>query len=233
MGHIDAIIFRGKSPALFTKLNRTFSRTMYPFPTKSVDGALVDEAYPGTAVERLNSVLNRVSKLAESDLSQDWKAVRSKLLYAGGLKEDMSTSHAFNDDNHCDLTTMLGAVSHNANEDGAVSAISRRNQLGPHIAQASLPELGEGGSWSTCTNGCHLTPPIDVAHTQFKSRIAFKLVWCPPKFDSFVLVDDVGRLLNKGTPTGTLPLFRCRHSNFNLVRGGQYAAAAEGCSGEG
>ena len=30
----------------------------------------------------------------------------------------------------------------------------------------------------------------DVAHVQFRARIAFKLVWAPPDFNSFVLVDD-------------------------------------------
>ena len=39
-------------------------------------------------------------------------------------------------------------------------------------------------------------PPNDVAHTQFLSRIAFKLVWVPDDYESFVLVDDDGGLLN-------------------------------------
>ena len=104
------------------------------------------------------------------------------------------------------------------------------NQLGPGISVASLPELGPGGSWSTCLMGCNQVlkkrregviklfrtfllflafipfpfsayytvaqePPQDVAHLQFKARIAFKLVWCPPKFDRFVLVDDDGILV--------------------------------------
>ena len=42
---------------------------------------------------------------------------------------------------------------------------------------------------------CFQDPPQDVAHLQFKSRIAFKLVWCPPNFDKFVLVDDDGELV--------------------------------------
>merc|ERR1719460_696614 len=112
---------------------------------------------------------------------------------------------------------MASSVSHNHNQDGAISAISRRNQLGPHIAAASLPELGAGGSWSTCTNGCHLIPPNDVAHTQFQSRIAFKLVWCPPNFSSFVLVDDSGAYMNHGMPTGQLPQQALRASNYRLV----------------
>jgi len=142
----------------------------------------------------------------------------------------MSTSHAFNDDNHCDLTTMRSDVSSNANADGAVAQISTKNQLGPHIQKASLPELGAGGSWSTCTNGAHLVPPQDVAHVQFRSRVAFKLVWVPPAFKSFVLVDDEGKLLAQGTPQGSLPHERARQSNYRLVQGGQYAAAAESCA---
>ena len=58
-----------------------------------------------------------------------------------------------------------------------VVGIAAGNQLGPGIALASLPELGPGGSWSTCLMGCASEPPRDVAHLQFKARIAFKLVW--------------------------------------------------------
>jgi len=77
----------------------------------------------------------------------------------------------------------------------------------PHFDDSSMETALVGSllalfARSTCTNGCHLTPPSDVAHIQFQSRIAFKLVWCPPEFASFVLVDDEGNLLKKGTPTG-------------------------------
>lgn len=121
------------------------------------------------------------------------------------------------------------AVAHNLNESGPnrVKAIAIGNKLGPGIEVASLPELGEGGTWSTCTNGCHLDPPQDVAHIQFRSRIAFKLVWCPPSYASFVLVDDDGKLLNSGTPTGQLPQLGERKLNFNLVKGSKYAVEAE------
>lgn len=70
-------------------------------------------------------------------------------------------------------------------------------------------------------------PPRDVAHVQFRSRIAFKLVWCPPGYQTFVLVDDDGQLLNKGTPTGELPAEACRQANYQLVRGSKYAVEAE------
>lgn len=197
----------------------------YPFPLDVKDGVEVDPMYPGTAVSRLRSVLQHVRDV--DTLDGPWDDVRRRLLAAGGLKEDRSTGHAFNDDNHCDLTTMIGTVSHNSNADGAVQQISRRNLLGPHIEKASLAQHGPGGSWSTCTNGAHETPPRDVAHVQFSSRIAFKLVWVPPEFDQFVLVDDEGHELRRGRPTGNLPPLYARKGNFALVQGGKYARAAE------
>jgi len=197
----------------------------YPFELAVKDGVQYDPAYPGTAVQRLSSVLKRVKELPSLD--GPWNDVRRHLLAAGGLKEDQSTSHAFNDDNHCDLTTMVDSVSFNDNSNGAVAMISRGNRLGPHISRASLQEHGPGGSWSTCTNGAHLTPPSDVAHVQFSSRVAFKLVWVPPEFTQFVLVDDEGKLLKHGTPTGNLPHPRSRQGNYELVRGGKYASVAD------
>ena len=127
-----------------------------------------DKEYPGTAVQRLNSVHERVKSLTPEQLSGDWQTVRRKLLWAGvtdslfilqmllafsfllgeipnillywsignffwqrlfvhchyfyvllwigGLKDlngarpgSGYTGHSFNDFNHCDLTTMLGA----------------------------------------------------------------------------------------------------------------------------
>lgn len=92
-------------------------------------------------------------------------------------------------------------------------------------------------SWCTCTNGGDEEPPNDVAHTQFQSRIAFKLVWCPPEFNRFVLVDDVGRHLATGVPnnvTDQLPDVRFRMANYELVKGGRYGKEAErvGTQGE-
>lgn len=197
----------------------------YPFELAVKDGVQYDPAYPGTAVGRLSSVLKRVKELPSLD--GPWVDVRRHLLAAGGLKEDRSTSHAFNDDNHCDLTTMVDSVSFKDNSDGAVAMISKGNLLGPHITQASLSEHGPGGSWSTCTNGAHLTPPSDVAHVQFSARVAFKLVWVPPAFTQFVLVDDEGALLKYGTPSGDLPHARSRQGNYGLVKGGKYATVAD------
>jgi hypothetical protein len=197
----------------------------YPFESVMQNGIQLDPEYAGTAVKRLRSVLTQLQRL--DMLDGPWGDVRRKLLLAGGLKEDYSTSHAFNDDNHCDLTTMIDKVSFQSNANGAVAQISRANQLGSHIKHASLAEHGPGGSWSTCTNGAHLTPPSDVAHVQFASRIAFKLVWVPKDFDEFVLVDDEGRLLKRGKPTGSLPSIRARRGNYALVKGGKYATVAD------
>ncbi|CAJ1339042.1 unnamed protein product [Effrenium voratum] len=146
----------------------------------------VDQEYPGTSVERLRNIQARVKSLTPLDLSKDWEEVRRKILWAGGLKDLPSTrpgqgytGHSFNDDNHCDLTPMLGEVAHNLHG-GEIRGIAMGNRLGPGIEIASLPELGVGGSWSlgpsasstcTCTNGCHFDPPQDVAHVQFRWRI--------------------------------------------------------------
>ena len=79
-------------------------------------------------------------------------------------------------------------------------------------------------------NGCnHEVDGVNasVAHRQFRSMVAFKLVWAPPTFASFVLVDDDGELLNHGTPTGPLPTVSDRTSNYAMTRGSKYARAAE------
>lgn len=187
-----------------------------------------DPLYPGTAVERLQAVQARVASLGQDRLDAGWPAVRRSLLWAGGLEDSPATGHAFNDYNHCDLTTMIGDVQDENNSNGAVSEISRTNLLGPHIRAASLTELGPGGSWSTCTNGAGEDPPRDVAHTQFNSRVAFKLVWSPSDdFNSFVLVDDEGALLRSGSPQPPLPPKQQRELNFRVVAGSKYATAAE------
>ena len=197
-----------------------------------------DIEYPGTAYERMMNVRNRVAQLNATAgvLDGPWEDVRRKLLWAGGLRDltDVMpgkgyTGHAFNDFNHVDLTAMSDAVLDNTN-DGKVKGIAIGNRLGRGIRIASLPELGSGGSWTCCQIGCHKDPPEDVAHLQFKSRIAFKLVWSPVNnFQSFVLVDDDGKLLAKGTPKndGFLPPLRERMLNFQAVMGSKYALAAD------
>ena len=195
----------------------------------------VDPVYPGTAVQRMKTCRDRARSLTTQELSDEWESTRKRLLWAAGLKDLTSvppgqgyTGHAFNDYNHCDATTMLGDVAHNLNDGpNRVAGIAVGNRLGPGIERASDPDCGPGGSWSTCTNGCARDPPQDVAHVQFLSRIAWKLVWCPPAFDTFVLVDDEGELLAQGAPRGSLPEMRERQANFQIVTGSKYARAAE------
>ena len=147
---------------------------------------VIDQMYPGTAVARMNAARLRAKSLNLTDTTGDWANVRRKILWAAGLKDITNarpgqgyTGHAFNDWNHVDACTMLGDVQFEENE-GRVEGMHYRNPLGEGIVIASDPTLGEGGTWSTCMQGCHHNPPQDVAHVQFKSRIAFKLVWCPP-----------------------------------------------------
>jgi hypothetical protein len=200
----------------------------------------VDIEYPGTAVVRMNNVRARVKTLSEQDLTGDWGDVRRKILWAGGLKDlpkaapgQGYTGHSFNDYNHVDLTTMNDQVSGNEN-DGQVRGIAIGNNLGMGIRIASIEELGPGGSWSTCSNGCNVDPPQDVAHIQFRSRIAFKLVWVPnDKFDMFVLVDDDGQELARGRPTGSLPPLRHRQMNYRTVMGSKYAKVVDQIAGNG
>ena len=139
---------------------------------------MVDPQYPGTAVARMLAARERAKELTSKDLSGEWEAVRKKILFAAGLRDITNappgqgyTGHAFNDANHCDATTMLGDVAHNLNQEGPsqVQGIAVGNRLGPGIEVASLPELGEGGTWSTCTNGCHLEPPQDVCCTRYQT----------------------------------------------------------------
>lgn len=206
---------------------------------EKVNGMTIDHEYPGTAVERMLTVRQRVSELAASEdkpLSGPWADVRRKLLWAGGLRDlpesipgQGYTGHSFNDYNHVDLTCMQEIVSDNEN-DGSIQGIALGNRLGPGIRIASLPELGPGGSWSTCSNGSNMDPPQDVAHIQFRSRIAFKLVWIPgtdQQFNTFVLVDDDGKELAQGQPTGRLPPLRQRQLNFVTVQGSKYGKVAE------
>ena len=44
-----------------------------------------DTEYPGTAVQRLNSVHQRVKTLTPAQLNGDWQEVRRKLLWAGKI----------------------------------------------------------------------------------------------------------------------------------------------------
>ena len=193
----------------------------------------VDPEYPGTAVLRMQNIRARARALTAEQLNADWQEVRRHILRAGGLRDlphaapgQGYTGHSFNDFNHCDLTAMRTSETHNNNE-GKVAGIAHNNRLGPGILAASLPELGAGGSWSTCMLGCGSSPPQDVAHLQFRSRVAFKLVWAPPAYRRFVVVDDDGALLNSGEPAGELPALAERRDNYKLVAGSKYAVEAD------
>eukprot|EP00592_Proboscia_alata_P020838 CAMPEP_0194409908 /NCGR_PEP_ID=MMETSP0176-20130528/7851_1 /TAXON_ID=216777 /ORGANISM="Proboscia alata, Strain PI-D3" /LENGTH=256 /DNA_ID=CAMNT_0039210839 /DNA_START=227 /DNA_END=997 /DNA_ORIENTATION=+ len=200
----------------------------------SPDTTLVDSEYPGTAYERMVAVRKRVSQLSKKELNGNWETVRRNLLWSGGLKDLRSaqpgqgyTGHSFNDFNHVDLTCMVDTVSENEN-DGSVKGIVVGNRLSDGIRIASLSELGPGGSWSTCAIGCNQSPPRDVAHVQFQSRIAFKLVWVPNRgYDTFVLVDDDGNELARGKPTGELPDLDQRKMNYEIIRDSKYSRIAE------
>jgi hypothetical protein len=54
-------------------------------------------------------------------------------------------------------------------------------------------------------------------------------VWVPfGGFSRFVLVDDAGAQLATGVPTGPgLPSLREREMNYEILRGGRYARAAD------
>ena len=167
-----------------SQVSRAFSASPSLSAASSASAAMeIDRDYPGTAVQRMLAVRDRVRSLQPAQLNGDWSEVRRHLLWAGGLQDltDVApgrgyTGHAFNDFNHVDLTAMLDEQAFNENR-GQVQGIHFSNQLGPGVKIASLPELGPGGSWSTCMIGCQKEPPQDVAHLQFRSRIAFKLVW--------------------------------------------------------
>lgn len=224
--------------------NTNYRATSTISATQDSSGSMMsDPQYPGTAVERLVNSHNRIQQLVkeQSLLNQPWAEIRRKILWAGGLKDlpdaipgQGYTGHSFNDFNHVDLTCMLDQVSDNEN-DGSVQGIAIGNRLGSGIRVASDPTLGPGGSWSTCMIGCSEDPPNDVAHIQFRARIAFKLVWVPnDNFDEFVLVDDDGKLLAHGKPNdgdGNLPPLRERQMNFRVVQGSKYASEATKAAG--
>lgn len=146
------------------------------FSSSTTNNMIIDQDYPGTAVERMFAIRERVIGLEDGWANGPWDEVRRRILWAGGLRDLPDavpgkgyTGHSFNDYNHVDLTAMRDADNEN---DGSVKGIALGNFLGDGIRVASLPELGPGGSWSTCAIGCNKEPPQDVAHVQFRARIA-------------------------------------------------------------
>lgn len=160
------------------------------------------------------TVRSQVADVISDDLNWNWKNVRQRILWVGGLK-DLCTSipgqeytgHLFNDYNHVNLTCMLDQATVNLN-DCSVKQIAVWNWSRPGIQIDTLLELGTGSSWSTCANGCDQKPLQDVAHIQFWSRIEFKLAWVlNHAFDRFALVDDDGKELALGRASEGLPSF--------------------------
>jgi hypothetical protein len=148
----------------------------------------VDPDYPGTAVERMNSVRARVASLTSNELNGAWEDVRRRILWAGGLKDLPNarpgqgyTGHSFNDYNHVDLTCMLDQVSDNTN-DGAVKGIAIGNQLGNGIRVASIPELGPGGRYVTSKD-------IMSVITALSSIMLIRIPFCILSHDGIQLVD--------------------------------------------
>jgi hypothetical protein len=47
----------------------------------------VDPDFPGTAVQRMFAIRERVRSLTIAELSEDWESVRRRLLWAGGLRD--------------------------------------------------------------------------------------------------------------------------------------------------
>lgn len=203
--------------------------------------------YPGTATERNVKVTEAAAALGvnSKQLSGDWESVRKNVLAACGLSDNRSsrpgsgyTGHCFNDFNHVDCCTMTSNNHHNENKN-QVKGIHHSNQLGPGITQASLAlglsEEEKGGSWCTCQLGAGRGKvPVDVCHTQFKSRIGFKMVWCPganQKYETIVLVNDDGDLLASGQPSSVTVPLRERRNSYYEVAGSKYANGCEASEG--
>jgi len=192
----------------------------------------VSPSLPGTATQRLEAARDRARSL-NGKLTGDWEGIRKQLLYAAGLADVGETSHCFSDFNHVSATTMAQAQQENLH-DGKVQGMAAGNQLGPVIKLASLRE-GKGfekdGSWCTCALGAGKEPPFDVAHHQFKSEVAFYLVW-KEGGGKFALVTEQGDNLACGEPTGKLPSKDARKLNWQIFTeegAGKIAQAALRC----
>ena len=111
----------------------------------SVEIMEIDQEYPGTAVQRMTNIRQRVRSLTFEQLHGDWESVRRSILWAGGMRDLTTaapgqgyTGHSFNDFNHCDLTAMRDEVAE-AEHNGEIEGIGPRNQLG--TAQEKIDEV--------------------------------------------------------------------------------------------
>jgi len=167
--------------------------------------SLATEDTSGTATARLEAARDRARSLGQ--LTGDWEGVRKQLLFAAGLADiPGTTSHCFDDFNHVSATTMLDLTQDNKH-DGGVKGMAIGNDLGSGIRSASLHDakgFEENGSWCTCALGAGDEPPHDIAHHQFRSKVAFYLVWLNGG-DKFALATEEGEKLACGQPTGDIP----------------------------
>jgi len=189
----------------------------------------------GTATKRLEAARERARSL-DPDLTGDWEGIRKQLLKAAGLAAKDETSHCFNDFNHVSAMTVV-QENRNNKHDGQVQGMAVGNQLGDGIASASLNDgkgFEKGGSWCTCAIGAGKEPPFDVAHHQFKSEVAFYLVWLKGS-NQFALVTEEGEHLACGQAEGKLPSAEQRKDNWQIFtpdgHEGKIAKAALECDG--
>ena len=96
----------------------------------------------------------------------------------------------------------------------------------PHCCTAAPPHRCTTVPPHRRTAHLPLCPPTAPRRLQFRSRIAFKLVWVPDDYSRFLLVDDDGRLLATGAPTGRLPALEERQANYAMVAGSKYGSEA-------
>jgi hypothetical protein len=94
-----------------------------------------------------------------------------------------------------------------------------------------------GFSWCTriVTENADSTPfhnrdlavPMSFCNTQHRSRIAFRMVWCPENFDNFVIVDQDGDVLTRGRLDGAhdLPPLRERQMAWDIIKNSVYSLA--------
>lgn len=188
----------------------------------------------GTATKRLEAARGQARSLNQAALTGDWEGIRKQLLQAAGLKAQGETSHCFNDYNHVSAMTVVNENRDNEH-DGKVTGMGVGNQLGDGIKKASLHDRAgfeKGGSWCTCAIGAGKEPPFDVAHHQFKSEVAFYLVWLKGSTE-FALVTEEGKHLACGQAEGTLPPADQRKDNWDIFapdgHEGKIAKAALEC----
>ena len=142
-----------------------------------------DREYAGTAVERTTN--GRARGEPERERSLQGLGIRGATDRFYGRRAfgperrrpgKGKHRHCFNDFNHVDATTMSMDDADNENE-GRVAGMHRTNALGEGIRGASDRALGQFVVRDIL--GSNLEPPRDVAHVQFRSKIAWKLVWVP------------------------------------------------------